>query len=45
MGNPRRAIPLFEQALTDSVRVLAEDHPNTLAFRNNPPAPVRRLML
>ncbi|WP_405742514.1 tetratricopeptide repeat protein [Streptomyces sp. NBC_00028] len=30
-----RAIPLYEQTLTHMVRVLGEDHPNTLTCRNN----------
>ncbi|MEU6277178.1 tetratricopeptide repeat protein, partial [Streptomyces populi] len=34
-GDLGRAILLFEQTLTDSVRVLGEDHPNTLTYRNN----------
>ncbi|MER7679447.1 tetratricopeptide repeat protein, partial [Streptomyces sp. NPDC096934] len=34
-GDLGRAIPLFEQTLTDRVRVLGEDHPNTLTSRNN----------
>ncbi|MER5387355.1 toll/interleukin-1 receptor domain-containing protein, partial [Streptomyces sp. NPDC002688] len=34
-GDLGRAIPLFEQTLTDSQRVLGEDHPHTLTFRNN----------
>ena len=29
------AIPLYEQTLTDSERVLGADHPNTLTSRNN----------
>ncbi|HZK05730.1 MAG TPA: tetratricopeptide repeat protein, partial [Actinomycetaceae bacterium] len=28
-------MPLFEATLTDSIRVLGPDHPNTLASRNN----------
>ncbi|MFF8191831.1 tetratricopeptide repeat protein, partial [Streptomyces bobili] len=35
VGDRGRAIPLFEQTLTDRVRVLGEDHPDTLASRNN----------
>ncbi|WP_328670492.1 FxSxx-COOH system tetratricopeptide repeat protein [Streptomyces sp. NBC_00328] len=35
VGDLERAIPLFEQALTDSQRVLGDDHPNTLVSRNN----------
>ncbi|MFJ4242402.1 tetratricopeptide repeat protein, partial [Streptomyces iakyrus] len=34
-GNLQRAIPLYEQNLTDSLRVLGDDHPNTLNSRNN----------
>ncbi|MCZ0211400.1 tetratricopeptide repeat protein, partial [Streptomyces sp. UMAF16] len=34
-GDLGRAIPLFEQTLADRVRVLGEDHPNTLTSRNN----------
>ncbi|MGK3110630.1 tetratricopeptide repeat protein [Streptomyces sp. WAC05858] len=34
-GDLGRAIPLFEQTLTDTVRVLGEDHPYTLASRHN----------
>ncbi|MFC9164418.1 tetratricopeptide repeat protein, partial [Streptomyces fungicidicus] len=34
-GNLGRAIPLFEQTLTDRVRVLGADHPDTLNSRNN----------
>jgi hypothetical protein len=34
-GDVVRAIPLFERTLEDRVRVLGEDHPNTLASRNN----------
>ncbi|MET9444404.1 tetratricopeptide repeat protein, partial [Streptomyces sp. NPDC006610] len=30
-----RAIPLYEQTLHDSERVLGNDHPHTLAARNN----------
>ena len=26
---------MFEQVLTDSIRILGEDHPNTLTIRNN----------
>ena len=29
------AITLFEQVLTDSTRILGQDHPNTLSSRNN----------
>ncbi|MEU1827517.1 tetratricopeptide repeat protein, partial [Streptomyces abikoensis] len=28
-------MPLYEQTLTDSMRVLGADHPDTLASRNN----------
>ncbi|WP_344915074.1 tetratricopeptide repeat protein [Streptosporangium oxazolinicum] len=35
VGDLSRAIPLFEQTLTDFRRVLGEDHPETLASRNN----------
>uniref|UniRef100_A0AAU3HZN2 FxSxx-COOH system tetratricopeptide repeat protein n=1 Tax=Streptomyces sp. NBC_01393 TaxID=2903851 RepID=A0AAU3HZN2_9ACTN len=35
VGNLEQAIPLFEQALTDSQRVLGDNHPNTLISRNN----------
>ncbi|NEC93710.1 tetratricopeptide repeat protein, partial [Streptomyces sp. SID12501] len=34
-GDLGRAIPLYEQTLTASVRVLGEDHPSTLTSRNN----------
>ncbi|MFE3699382.1 NB-ARC domain-containing protein, partial [Nocardia tengchongensis] len=34
-GLPTRAIPLHERALTDRERVLGDDHPDTLASRNN----------
>ncbi|WP_189250192.1 tetratricopeptide repeat protein, partial [Streptosporangium pseudovulgare] len=30
-----RAIPLHEQTLTDRIRILGADHPNTLNSRNN----------
>ena len=35
MGDLGRAIPLYEQTLTDIVRVLGADHPSTLVSRNN----------
>ena len=34
-GDLGRAIPLYEQTLADSVRVLGADHPDTLTSRNN----------
>ena len=34
-GDLGRAIPLFEQALADFVRVLGEDHPQTKIARGN----------
>ncbi|MEU4682556.1 tetratricopeptide repeat protein, partial [Streptomyces xinghaiensis] len=34
-GLPARAIKHHQRALTDRVRVLGKDHPNTLASRNN----------
>ncbi|MGW1809092.1 tetratricopeptide repeat protein [Streptomyces sp. NPDC002078] len=34
-GNLRRAIPLFEQNLTDTERIFGRDHPSTLTSRNN----------
>ena len=34
-GRLSDAIPLFEQLLTDYIRILGEDHPNTLTSRNN----------
>ena len=34
-GRLEKAITLYEQVLPDSIRVLGEDHPNTLASRNN----------
>src|SRR5208282_5321389 len=34
-GDLGRAIPLYEQTLADSVRVLGPDHPDTLGSRNN----------
>ncbi|MFF2805561.1 tetratricopeptide repeat protein, partial [Streptomyces sp. NPDC058051] len=34
-GDLGRAIPLYEQTLTDRIRVLGEEHPATLTSRNN----------
>ncbi|MFJ4636029.1 tetratricopeptide repeat protein, partial [Streptomyces hygroscopicus] len=34
-GDLDRAIPLYEQTLTDTVRILGEDHPKTLTSSNN----------
>ncbi|MGW3507077.1 tetratricopeptide repeat protein [Streptomyces sp. NPDC000994] len=34
-GLPARAIRHLQRALTDRVRVLGEDHPDTLASRNS----------
>ena len=34
-GDLGRAIPLYEQTLTDSVRVLGDDHPLTGTVRGN----------
>jgi len=34
-GRLTEAITLHEQVLTDSIRILGEDHPDTLASRNN----------
>ncbi|MEV8633803.1 tetratricopeptide repeat protein, partial [Streptosporangium sp. NPDC051023] len=34
-GDLGRAIPLYEQTLTDAIRILGTDHPDTLASRNN----------
>ena len=34
-GDLARAIPLYEQTLTDAERVLGPDHPDTLSSRNN----------
>jgi hypothetical protein len=34
-GDLDRAIPLFEQALDDSVRILGQDHPQTKIVRGN----------
>ncbi|MFE4612008.1 tetratricopeptide repeat protein, partial [Streptomyces niveus] len=34
-GDLGRAIPLYEQTLTDSVRLLGEDHPTTHVVRDN----------
>ena len=34
-GDLGRAIPLYQQTLADSLRVLGEDHPDTLASRGN----------
>ncbi|WP_283112136.1 tetratricopeptide repeat protein [Streptomyces halobius] len=34
-GQPARAVTHLHRALTDRVRVLGEDHPDTLASRNN----------
>ncbi len=34
-GDLGRAIPLYEQTLTDRTRVLGPDHPSTLTSRNN----------
>ncbi|WP_203959100.1 tetratricopeptide repeat protein, partial [Sphaerisporangium siamense] len=35
VGDLSRAVPVFEQTLTDRRRVLGEDHPTTLTSRNN----------
>ena len=35
MGRLSEAIALYEQVLADSIRVLGEDHPDTLTSRNN----------
>ena len=34
-GRPSEAIPVYERTLADRVRVLGEDHPDTLRSRNN----------
>ncbi|MEV8354832.1 tetratricopeptide repeat protein, partial [Streptomyces niveus] len=34
-GDLERAVPLFEQTLTDRQRVLGDDHPYTVKSRNN----------
>uniref|UniRef100_UPI00065FA1E9 tetratricopeptide repeat protein n=1 Tax=Cellulomonas flavigena TaxID=1711 RepID=UPI00065FA1E9 len=34
-GRTEEAIALFEQVLVDRARILGEDHPGTLASRNN----------
>jgi hypothetical protein len=34
-GDLGRAVPLYEQALADSVRVIGEDHPQTKIVRGN----------
>ena len=34
-GDLDRAIPLYEQALTDSGRILGDDHPQTKIVRGN----------
>jgi hypothetical protein len=34
-GDVDRAIPLYEQALTDSARILGDDHPQTKIVRDN----------
>ncbi|MFJ1994062.1 tetratricopeptide repeat protein [Streptomyces asiaticus] len=34
-GDLGRAIPLYEQTLTDTIRVLGEDHPTTRVVRDN----------
>ncbi|MEE1735115.1 tetratricopeptide repeat protein, partial [Streptomyces sp. BE147] len=34
-GDLSGAIPLFERTLSDTVRVMGEDHPDTLTARNN----------
>ncbi|HRY10866.1 MAG TPA: tetratricopeptide repeat-containing protein, partial [Candidatus Nanopelagicales bacterium] len=34
-GDLARAIPLYQQTLTDRERVLGPDHPDTLTSRNN----------
>jgi hypothetical protein len=39
-GDLYRAIPLFEQTLTDAERVLGEGHPITVAVRENPTAAI-----
>ena len=41
-GDLGRAIPLYEQTLADSVRVLGADHPATLTSRNNLAGAYRR---
>jgi hypothetical protein len=35
VGDLGRAVPLLEQALADSVRVLGADHPQTKTVRGN----------
>ena len=35
VGRLTKAITLYEQVLTDSIRVLGKDHPNTLTSHNN----------
>ncbi|MCQ5282670.1 tetratricopeptide repeat protein, partial [Schaalia odontolytica] len=35
VGRLEEAITLFEQVLPDRIRVLGEDHPDTLSSRNN----------
>ncbi|MFF9025636.1 tetratricopeptide repeat protein, partial [Streptomyces eurythermus] len=35
VGDLARAIPLYEQTLTDSERVLGEEHPITMTVRDN----------
>ncbi|WP_189250387.1 tetratricopeptide repeat protein, partial [Streptosporangium pseudovulgare] len=35
VGDLTRAIPLHEQNLTDCIRILGEEHPDTLTSRNN----------
>ena len=34
-GRLEQAIPLYEQNLTEALRILGPDHPNTRLFRNN----------
>jgi Tetratricopeptide repeat len=34
-GDLDRAIPLYEQALTEGARILGEDHPQTKIIRGN----------
>ncbi len=35
MGDFGRAIPLYEETLTDQLRVLGPNHPDTLVSKNN----------
>jgi len=42
-GDLAKAIPLYEQTLTDRERILGPNHPDTLASRNNLAGALRTL--